>query len=104
MGGIKIDDPNLPTIREAVNAVNFKFGPTVVMTAPNDEGIIGLHSRREVMLHQACPDNVPYVKAVLDSFFDVKDEVHRCYWIVDEKLKEAKNNRRPIGFATDFQE
>lgn len=45
--GIKADDPELPEVREAVNAANFNFGPTVVMTAPDDEGVIGFHSRRD---------------------------------------------------------
>lgn len=62
--GVKADDPDMPKIREAVNAANFNFGPTVVLTAPNDEGVIGFHSRRDIMLHPACPDNVPFVKAV----------------------------------------
>lgn len=70
--GVKADDPDMPKIREAVNAANFNFGPTVVLTAPNDEGVIGFHSRRDIMLHPACPDNVPFVKAVLDSFFRCK--------------------------------
>lgn len=49
--GVKADDPDMPKIREAVNAANFNFGPTVVLTAPNDEGVIGFHSRRDIMLH-----------------------------------------------------
>lgn len=73
--GVKADDPDMPKIREAVNAANFNFGPTVVLTAPNEEGIIGFHSRRDIMLHPACPDNEPFVKAVLDSFFDAKEQV-----------------------------
>lgn len=51
--GVKADDPDMPKIREAVNAANFNFGPTVVLTAPNEEGIIGFHSRRDIMLHPA---------------------------------------------------
>lgn len=63
--GVKADDPDMPKIREAVNAANFNFGPTVVLTTPNEEGVIGFHIRRDIMLHPACPDNVPFVKAVL---------------------------------------
>lgn len=97
---IKADDPDLPKAREAVNAANFNFGPTVVMTAPNDEGIIGFHSRRDIMLHPACPDNVPFVKAVLDSFFDTKEEVRNRYQQINAQQVEAKKNRRPVGFTT----
>ena len=70
--GIKADDPEMPQLREAVNAANFNFGPTVVMTAPDEDGVIGFHSRRDIMLHPACPDNTIYIKSVLDSFFDAK--------------------------------
>lgn len=99
--GIKADDPDMPKIREAVNAANFNFGPTVVMTKPDDKGIIGFHSRRDIMLHPACPDNVPFVKAVLDSFFDAKEEVRNNYQKINASQMEEQKNRRPVGFATN---
>lgn len=102
--GVKADDPDMPKIREAVNAANFNFGPTVVLTAPNDEGVIGFHSRRDIMLHPACPDNVPFVKAVLDSFFDAKEQVRNSFQQINAKQMEAQRNRRPVGFTTNNQE
>lgn len=99
--GIKADDPDMPKIREAVNAANFNFGPTVVLTVPNDEGIIGFHSRRDIMLHPACPDNEPFVKAVLDSFFDAKEQVRSNFQQINAKQMEAQKNRRPVGFTTN---
>ena len=99
--GIKADDPDMPKIREAVNAANFNFGPTVVLTAPNDEGIIGFHSRRDIMLHPACPDNEPFVKAVLDSFFDAKEQVRSNFQQINAKQMEAPKTRRPVGFTTN---
>lgn len=102
--GIKADDPDMPKIREAVNAANFNFGPTVVLTAPNDEGVIGFHSRRDIMLHPACPDNVPFVKAVLDSFFDAKEQVRNSFQQINAKQMESQKNRRPVGFSINNQE
>ena len=99
--GVKADDPDMPKIREAVNAANFNFGPTVVLTAPNDEGVIGFHSRRDIMLHPACPDNVPFVKAVLDSFFDAKEQVRNSFQQINAKQMKAQKNRRPVGFTTN---
>ncbi|MCM1140839.1 MAG: hypothetical protein NC453_19900 [Muribaculum sp.] len=99
--GIKTDDPDLPKVREAVNAANFNFGPTVVMTAPNDEGVIGFHSRRDIMLHPACPDNVPFVKAVLDSFFEAKENVRTKFQELNAQQMEAQKKRRPVGFTTN---
>ena len=102
--GVKADDPDMPKIREAVNAANFNFGPTVVLTAPNDEGVIGFHSRRDIMLHPACPDNVPFVKAVLDSFFDAKEQVRNSFQQINAKQMESQKNRRPVGFTINKQE
>ena len=100
--GIKADDPELPKVREAVNAANFNFGPTVVMTAPDDEGVIGFHSRRDIMLQPACPDNVPFVKAVLDSFFDAKENVRTKFQQLKSQQSEVRKNRRPVGFSTNI--
>lgn len=100
--GVKADDPDMPKIREAVNAANFNFGPTVVLTAPNDDGVIAFHSRQDIMLHPSCPDNVPFVKAVLDSFFDAKEEVRNRYQQINAQQMEAKKNHRPVGFTTNM--
>lgn len=99
--GIKHDDPNMQLLREAVNVANYDFGPTVVFSAPNDEGVVGLHSRMDIMLHPTCPVNPSYVKTVLDSFFDMKNCVRqRCQQLSCEQ-KENQKNRRPVGFATE---
>lgn len=102
--GIKADDPELPKVREAINAANYNFGPTVVLTAPDEEGVIGFHSRRDIMLHPACPDNVPFVKAVLDSFFDAKEQVRSNFQQINAKQMEQQKNRRPVGFTTTHKE
>lgn len=97
--GIKEDDPDLPKIKEAINATNFNFGPTVVTTAPDEEGDIGLHSRRDIMLHPSCPDNVLYIKAVLDSFFDTKEHVRKHFQQIESQQQQEKKSRRPVGFT-----
>lgn len=102
--GIKGNDPDVPQIKEAVNATNFNFGPTVVMTAPDEDGDIGLHSRRDIMLHPSCPENVPFLKAVLDSFFDTKENVRRHFQQINSQQQQEKKSRRPVGFTTENQE
>lgn len=97
--GIKEDDPDMPQIREAVNAANYNFGPTVLLTAPDEDGIIGFHTRRDIMLHPVCPDNFLFVKAVLDSFFDAKEAVRNRFQQINAQQMEAQKNRRPVGFA-----
>ncbi len=97
--GIKGNDPDLPKIKEAINATNFNFGPAVVTTAPEEDGDIGLHSRRDIMLHPSCPDNVLYIKAVLDSFFDTKEHVRKHFQQIESQQQQEKKSRRPVGFT-----
>lgn len=97
--GVKTDDPSLPNIREAVNSANFNFGPTVVLNAPDRNGVVGFHSRRDIMLHPACPDNVPFVKAVLDSFFAAKSTVRDRFQQISSWQQQEQKERRPVGFA-----
>lgn len=100
--GIKANDPDLPQIREAVNAANFNFGPTIVLTSPDENGIIGFHTRRDIMLHPLCPDNAAYVKAVLDSFFETKEQVKGNFQEIKASQDKIIKKRRPIGFNTDY--
>lgn len=96
---IRADNPNLPAVKEAVNSANFGFGPTVVLTAPDENGWIGLHSRMDIMLHPACPDNVEFVSAVLKSFFDTKENVRSRFQQINASQMENERPSRPIGFA-----
>lgn len=99
--GIRTDDPELPHVREVVNYANFEFGPTIVLSEPNKDGVIGFHSCCDIMLHPACPENVPYVKSVLDSFFAAKERVRESFRQLVDKQAEAQRTRRPIGFDTN---
>lgn len=101
---IKADDPDLPKVREAVNAANYIFGPTVVLTSPDEDGVIGFHSRTDILLHPANPDNVPFVKGVLDSFFDAKENVRAKYQQLEAQYNENVRKRRPIGFTISKNE
>lgn len=97
---VKADEPDLPKIREAINAANITSGPTVVLSTPNVEDVIEFHSRFDIMLHPACPDNVPFVKDILDSFFSAKEHVRYSLQQINAKQMEAQKNRRPVGFTT----
>lgn len=100
---IRIDDPDLPAIREAVNITNFRTGPTVVLSVPDDEGIINIHSRRDIMLHPDCPDNDIFVKAVLDSFFVVKEQLRYGFQQLKAEQSEALKSCPPAGLTLNDQ-
>lgn len=104
--GIKTDDPEFPMIQKAVNKANYSFGPTVVLTDPDDDGVIYFHSRRDIMLHPAVPEEElnMFVTSVLDSFFEIKQRVSQQFKQLNTEQAEIHKSRRPVGFATDEQE
>lgn len=75
----KKNDPNMPIVREAMNDANLNFGATIVMTEHNKAGKVAFCTHRDIMLHPACPDNETFVKEVLDSFFDAKEQMRRIF-------------------------
>lgn len=60
------------------------------------------HSRRDIMLHPTCPDNAPFVKAVLDSFFDAKEQVRKAASGRSMPNRWRQKKRRPVGFTTSL--
>ncbi len=76
---LKKDDPAMPRLINAVNNANYHFAPRVVFTDPDDEGSVWLHSRSDLMLHPACPDNTDFIRASLEAFFFIKEQVRRDF-------------------------
>lgn len=101
---IKEDDPEWPKVCQAINSANFNFGPTVVYTAPNDEGLIGLHSRRDILFHPSLPDKSGYIRSVLDSFFAAKDNVRNSFQRLNMPQQQSTEGRRPVGFSAAQEE
>lgn len=66
--------------------------------------LLAFHRRRDIMLHPACPDNLHFIKAVLDSFFDAKEQVRNSFQQINVMQIVAQKNRRTIGFTTNTQE
>lgn len=73
---INVNDPELPVLKEAVNFTNFSDYPTIVMTKPDENGMIQIHSHCSMMLHPCCPDNLQYFISTMNSFFEGKRELY----------------------------
>lgn len=105
--GFQIDDPNFPKLQLAINNTNFGFGPVVILTEPDSNGLMNFHSRFDIMLHPDCPENMPYVKSILDSFFDTKTRLKSTFSQIvinyNEAQKEMQKKRRPVGFDTESE-
>lgn len=98
---MEANDPQWTTVRDAINAANYGFGPTVVYTAPNEDGIIWIHTRFDIMLHEAIPDASGYVRAMLDTFFSAKERVKDQYQRIRlQQDAPSPKPRRSVGFDT----
>ena len=49
------------------------------MSEADNDSVINIHSRIDIMLHPSCPDNCAYLKATLDSFFVTKESVRKSF-------------------------
>ena len=96
--GVNVNDPELPTIREAVNHTNFDFGPTVVMTKPDDKGNMYFHSRLGILLHPEIPEIDSYLRSNLDMFFRTKEAVRQNFQQITVEQQKVREKRRPVGF------
>lgn len=95
---IKADDPNLSTVRDAVNRANFCIYPTVVMSAPDEENNIWLHSRMVIVLHPSLPQIEGYVTSMLGSFFRAREAIKAEYQNIDIGQQKEQKKSRKIGF------
>lgn len=113
---VNVDTPEYPLLVEAINDANWGFGPTVVMTDANEEGMVYIHSRYDILFGEACLTSFPdFLKESLGSFFHAKYRVNTKYNELKSQLTTSGNAdrplpgrqhipvqkaRRPIGFAT----
>ena len=98
--GINVNDPDFLQIREAVNQANFDFGPTVVMTNPDDKGTLYFHSRLGILLHPDIPEIDNYLRSNLDMFFRAKESVRQNFQQINVEQQEIRKKRRPVGFTS----
>lgn len=93
--GVEINHPSFPIAKRAINEANITYSPTNVFSWPDENGIVGFHSRQDILLHESYPDNVGYVKTILDEFFVVQ-QFFRNYLLENNVIE----NRYPDDFTT----
>lgn len=93
-----IDEPNLPMLKDAMNQANYGFGPTIILGDPDDEGIISVNSRLDIVVVPEMANMEAYMETMLGSFFYTKERLREEFLKLNEKQTEAQRRRRPIGF------
>lgn len=78
-GVLKRDDPKLPIVREAVEAVNLSDGPKIVLSVPDENGMVSLMSCMDIEFHIYTREKTGCMYKALNSFFDKKDQFMRIY-------------------------
>ena len=97
---VNVNEPDFSEIREAVNRTNFEFGPTVVMTEPDEKGTVYLHSRLGILLLPDIPEIGDYLRSSLDMFFRTKASLRANFQQITFEQQKAREGRRPVGFSS----
>lgn len=99
--GVKANDPGFSNIQKAINMTNYNFGPHVVMSEPNDNGTVEIHSQYGIVMEKGLPNLEGYIKTTLDMFFDTKHELSKNVSILRAQQAKMNEDRRPIGFQPE---
>lgn len=94
---VKADDPDLKKVMEAVIGANYCLGPKLVLSEMDDNGNLYMSSLWDIVFHPALPSKANYIKNVLDTFFDAKEELRRCYCKLEAKKEESSKNHPPVS-------
>lgn len=101
---IDVKDPNYEKMKTAANLCNFDFGPTIVFTTPNEDGVVWLHTKHEIALFPNIPQRNDYMRSVFDSFFDKKERMRGQFHFLINQQQQSPKHHRPVGFATSDDE
>ena len=96
---ISVNDPNFEKMMTAANISNFDFGPSIVWTTPNEDGVVTIHSKRDILLCPQLEDNTSYVRSVFDSFFEKKERMRGQFNALINQQQQASKPHRPVGFS-----
>lgn len=87
---IDVDSPDLPILRRAANAANFVCIPTIVMSEPDEDGMVGFASRSDLFIVPEHSDNAGYVAVNLYRFFVLKNQMRNYFNKFRFEQSEAK--------------
>lgn len=68
------------------------------MTAPDENNNILFYSRMDIMLHPSLPQVEEYIRATLNTFFQIKATVRAEYQNVNTEQQKQQKERRREGF------
>ncbi len=96
--GMNTSDVNFPKLQQAVNLTNFDLGPTLLLTMPNKDGDVALHTRYDLMIPSNFNDTENYLQVSLGRCFQIKEELRRNFNELLINQGDTAQKRNPIGF------
>ena len=96
--GINADHPDVPLIKEAINQINYNFGPRVVYSSV-EGGKIGITSLREFVVYPGWKETTPMLKEMLDSFFPIHKGLVEGVSILRAEARSNEENQVIAGFS-----
>lgn len=100
-GTLDLDDPLLDNLKEAINQTNMNAMPVTLYFISENENKLGVHSRYQLIFTKDTPNKEELFNAILNSFFEVHQEVKGCFSALNDiqDKKEEKERIRIKGFS-----
>lgn len=95
-----VKDAMASVMPEAVNQANMNFGPTIVISDPDNEGFRYLNTTYGMVLPETDLSNI--LNSTLLRMLNMKPELRDCINRANTMIPQTK--RSPIGFRSDSQE
>lgn len=98
---LALDDPDFPQLKRAINDANINNIPTTLYSINEENNIVGIHCIYNCLFIPEIPDGGDFLRCILESFFDVHNEVKgRFQQLKDEQVQVEKKKRVVVkGFT-----
>lgn len=98
---VNVLDTNLPAILESINSANRGFGPTIMLTPANENGVREIMSRIDAVFVPSLTHPDEYLSSLFNSFFITKNNLR------DELAKWKEGNDKDFAaifsYASSYQ-
>jgi len=75
--GLELDNPDIDSLKEAVNNANLRGAVQCTYTIDSDKGVMTLHCYFPAYIWDGMPALNDYITAILGAFFGTHETVHR---------------------------
>lgn len=99
-----LDNPQIVTLKEAVNHTNKGNIVTVLHEEDDEERQLILHTKYRMYLRKEFPEIPALLKALFQNFFDVKEEVRGRFAAFNDAKQQIEQKKERVkikGFCSE---